>query len=117
MEKPSKEKTIEIEVNDGNFEEKVIEQSKKIPVVVDFWAQWCMPCLILSPILEKLVEEYKGKFVLAKCNVDEARNQATKYSVMSIPCIKMFKDGEIVDEFVGAIPEPNVREWLNKNLN
>ena len=105
-----------IDVNDNNFNELVIEQSKKIPVVVDFWASWCMPCLMLGPILEKLAEEYKGNFVLAKLNVDEARLTSQKYGVMSIPSVKMFKDGKVVDEFTGAVPEPVVRSWLDKNL-
>ncbi len=107
---------IKIDVSDDNFEEKVVEQSKKNPVVVDFWAQWCMPCLMITPILEKFVEEHNGKFVLAKVNVDEARGAAQRYGIMSIPSVKMFKDGKVVDEFVGALPEPMVKEWLNKNL-
>ncbi len=111
-----RETELVIEVNDKDFEEKVIGQSTRIPIVVDFWAPWCMPCLMLSPILEKFVKEYKGKFVLVKCNVDEARENATKYAVMSIPSVKMFKNREIVDEFIGAVPEPSVKEWLDKNL-
>ena len=106
----------EIEVNDSNFQEKVIEQSAKIPVVVDFWAQWCMPCLVLSPTLERLAKEYDGKFILAKANVDETKVAAQKYEIMSIPNVKMFKNGKIVDEFVGSLPEPMVKEWLNKNI-
>jgi putative thioredoxin len=106
----------EIEVNDENFQEKVIEQSKKIPVVVDFWASWCMPCLMLSPILEKLAKEYNGKFILAKLNVDENRITSQKYGIMSIPSVKLFKNGKVVDEFVGALPELSVREWLNKSI-
>ena len=104
------------EVNDNDFQEKVIEKSKEIPVVVDFWATWCMPCLMLGPVLEKLAEEYKGKFILAKVNVDVARETAMKYGIMSIPSVKMFKNGEIVDEFIGALPEGRVKEWLEKNL-
>ena len=104
------------EVNDNNFQEKVIEKSKEIPVVVDFWATWCMPCLMLGPVLEKLAEEYKGKFILVKVNVDVARETAMKYGIMSIPSVKMFKNGEIVDEFIGALPEGRVKEWLEKNL-
>jgi len=106
----------EIEVNDENFQEKVIEQSKKIPVVVDFWASWCTPCLMLSPILEKLAKEYNGKFILAKLNVDENRITSQKYGIMSIPSVKLFKNGKVVDEFVGALPELSVREWLNKSI-
>ena len=107
----------EIEVNDNSFNEMVIEQSKKVPIVVDFWATWCMPCLMLSPALEKFAEEYQGKFILAKVNVGEARAVAQKYSIMSIPCVKMFKNGEVTDEFIGAIPEPMVKNWIDKNLN
>ena len=106
-----------INVTDQNFKEKVIEKSKEIPVIVDFWAEWCQPCLMLSPTLEKLAEEYDGKLILVKVNLDKARTISMQYKVMSIPSVKMFKDGKIVDEFVGAIPEPNVKEWIDKNLN
>jgi len=105
-----------IEVGDDDFNESVVEQSKRIPVVVDFWAPWCMPCMILKPVLEKLAKEFEGKFILAKVNVDEARRVATEYGIMSIPNVKLFKDGKVVDEFVGALPESKVREWLKENL-
>ncbi len=111
------EMKTEIEVDDNNFNELVVEQSKKIPVVVDFWATWCMPCLMLSPALEKAAKEYKGKFILAKLNVDEARITSQKYGIMSIPSVKMFKGGKVADEFIGAVPESVVRNWLDKNLN
>jgi len=107
---------MEIEVNDSNFEEKVIKQSEKIPVLVDFWAEWCPPCKRLGPILEKLAEEYNGKFILAKAKTDDARDATQKYGVMSIPNVKLFKNGEIVDEFIGAYPEEDVREFFEKNL-
>ena len=106
---------MEIDVKEDNFNEKVIEKSKEIPVVVDFWASWCPPCLMISPVLEKLTKEY-NKFILAKANVDENRGIAQKYRVTSIPSIKMFKNGEIVAEFIGAIPEEQIRDWLDKNL-
>ncbi len=106
----------EIEVNDSNFEGEVIEKSREIPVVVDFWAQWCRPCLMLGPILEKLANENGRKFVLAKVNVDGAQVTSQKYGIMSIPNVKLFKDGKIVDEFLGAYPEDFVRGWLDKNL-
>ena len=107
---------VEIAINDGNFQEGVMQQSEKVPVVVDFWSQWCMPCLALGPILEKLVKEYNGKFILAKVNVNEARATSQAYGIMSIPAVKMFRKGKVVDEFVGVLPEPAVREWLDKNL-
>lgn len=107
---------IEIEVNDENFEKQVIEKSKEIPIVVDFWAEWCMPCNMLGPILEKLAKEYDGKFVLAKADVDNTGTIAQKYRIMSIPAVKIFKNGKIVDEFVGALPEEQIKEWIDKNL-
>ncbi len=106
-----------IEVNDNNFEKEVIERSKTVPVVVDYWAVWCAPCLMIGPVLEKLAEEYNGKFVLAKLNVDENPVTSQKYGIMSIPSVKMFKDGKIVDEFVGAMPEPMIKQWVDKNVN
>jgi len=106
-----------IDVTDESFDENVIEQSNKVPVVVDFWASWCGPCMMLKPVLEKIAEEYHGKFVLAKLNVEENQEKAGEYGVMSIPSIKMFKNGEIVDEFVGAMPESAIKEWLNNNLD
>ena len=106
----------EIEVKDADFDEKVIEASKNKPIVVDFWAPWCMPCNTLSPVLGKFAKEYQGKFVLAKVNVDEARTASQKYGIMSIPCVKLFKNGEIADEFIGALPESDVKEWFDKNL-
>ena len=117
MEKSKGDKMeVEIEVNDNNFEEKVIEQSKKVPVVVDYWAAWCAPCMMLGPVLEKAAKDFGGKFILAKLNVDENPVTSQKYAVMSIPSVKMFKDGGVADEFVGAMPEPMVKSWLEKNI-
>ncbi len=105
-----------INVTDKDFEEEVIKKSEEIPIVVDFWAKWCMPCHILSPTLEKFAEEYREKFVLVKVDVDQAPKISKQYDIMSIPTVKMFKEGKITDEFVGAVPEPNVRQWLDQNL-
>ncbi|MCK4730487.1 MAG: thioredoxin [Candidatus Aenigmarchaeota archaeon] len=107
---------IKIDVDDSNFEKEVIEKSKEVPVVIDFWATWCAPCLMLGPVLEKFAEEYQGKFILAKVNVDENPQVSQGYNIMSIPSVKMFKGGVIVDEFVGALPELSVKQWLDKNL-
>jgi len=103
-------------VTDLDFKEKVIEKSKEIPIVVDFWAQWCQPCLILGPILKELKEESKNKFILAKINVDMAPEISKYYNVMSIPYVKMFKRGKPIAEFIGALPKEQVKEWINKNL-
>ena len=105
-----------IDVYDNDFEKEVIERSKEIPVVVDYWASWCMPCRILGPVLEKLANEYKGKFLLAKIDVQNNPIISQRYSIMSIPSVKMFKNGKVVDEFLGALPEVQVRNWLNKNI-
>ncbi len=107
---------MEIKVNDSNFEKEVIEKSKEIPVVVDFWAGWCMPCLMLAPVLEKLVKEMGDKFVLVKLNVDENPETSGRFGVSSIPNVKIFKNGELANGFVGALPEESVKQWLDKNL-
>ncbi|MBW2983991.1 thioredoxin [Candidatus Woesearchaeota archaeon] len=106
----------EIKVDDTNFETRVMERSKTVPVIVDFWAEWCMPCRVLGPTLEKLAKEYKGRFVLAKANVGSTKIKANEYSVMSIPNVKLFKNGKVADEFIGALPEAQVKEWLDKNI-
>lgn len=108
--------TIGIEVDDENFQEKVIKRSEHVAIVVDFWASWCKPCLMLAPILEKLAGEYKGKFILARYNIEDNPFFTQKYMVMSIPSVKLFKKGRVVDEFVGVLPEQSVRQWLEKNL-
>ncbi len=105
---------IKIEVNDGNFEEKVIKQSGTVLVVVDFWAEWCMPCQMIGPVLEKIAEEYRGKLVLAKIEVDKSPKISQMYGISSIPAVKIFRDGKVVDEFVGALPESQVREYFDK---
>jgi len=104
-----------IDVSDSDFDKQIIEKSKKIPVVVDFWASWCGPCRTLGPVLEDLSKEYKGKFLLAKVNVEENQSKPQEYQVMSIPAVKLFKDGKVVDEFVGSIPESQIKAWLDKN--
>lgn len=107
---------MEIDVTDANFETEVIEKSKTTPVLVDFWASWCGPCVTLKPTLQKIAGEYDGKFILAKAATDENADAASKFGVMSIPAVKLFKDGEVVDEFVGAQPEATIKQWLDQKL-
>ena len=105
-----------MDITDENFETEVIEKSKTTPIVVDFWAPWCGPCRMLSPTLEKLEKEYNGKFILTKLNVDQYKQKATEYNIMSIPCIKIFKDGKEAEGFIGALPEEGVRQIIDKAL-
>ena len=100
------------DVDAGNFQQIVLEGSKRTPVVMDFWAEWCGPCKILKPILEKLAEEYQGKFILAKINADHNQDLAAQFGVRGIPSVKAVYNGELLEEFSGAIPESAVREFL-----
>jgi putative thioredoxin len=99
-----------------DFNADVIERSYKIPVLVDFWAEWCGPCRVLGPVLERLAEQAKDRWVLAKLNTELHPDIAMQYGVQGIPNVKLFVDGEIVDEFVGAMPEEMIVQWLRKVL-
>jgi putative thioredoxin len=103
-------------VTQTDFQNIVLEGSLRVPVLVDFWADWCGPCHMLMPILAKLVEEYQGQILLAKVNSDEQQALALQYGVRSLPTVKIFKNGNIVDEFMGAQPESVIRQLLEKHV-
>jgi putative thioredoxin len=107
---------MSIDVTDATFPTEVVERSRSVPVVVDLWAEWCGPCKQLGPILEKVVDETQGKVVLAKVDVDSNRQVSDAFQVQGIPAVYALKDGKVVDGFVGAQPEANVREFVARLL-
>jgi putative thioredoxin len=103
-----------MDVTTDTFEQDVLERSATVPVVVDFWADWCEPCKTLTPMLEQAVEEREGRVVLAKVDTDANQELAERYSVRGIPNVKAFRNGQVVDEFTGALPAPAVAEFLDR---
>ncbi len=103
---------MSIDVTDATFPIEVVERSKQVPVVVDLWADWCGPCKQLGPILEKVIDETGGKVVLAKVDVDANRQVASAFQAQSIPAVYALKDGKVIDGFIGAQPEANVRQFV-----
>lgn len=103
-----------LEVNDTNFDETVIKSEK--PVLVDFWAEWCGPCRMIAPMIDEISHDFDGKALVVKCDVDNSPNIAMKYSIRNIPTVLFFKNGEIADKQVGAVPKNTFVNKLNALL-
>lgn len=103
-----------IELTDDTFEDEVLKSNK--PVIVDFWAPWCSPCRLVSPVVEELAADYPDKLKVGKLNVDDNSKVASQYGIMSIPSILFFKDGKLVDQVIGAVPKSYLKEKVDKIL-
>ena len=103
-----------LSVSDSDFQKEVLESN--IPVVVDFWAPWCGPCQIVSPIIEELAGDYAGKVKFAKLNTDESQEIAVKYGIMGIPTLKIFKDGKEINSMSGAAPKDYLKDFIDKAI-
>ncbi|MBI3837805.1 MAG: tetratricopeptide repeat protein [Planctomycetia bacterium] len=117
MSAPSEKSPWILEATDEPaFQRDAVERSREVLVVVDFWAQWCQPCRMLGPILEKLAQEYAGKFLLVKTDTDKLPNIAAGFGVQSIPAVYAMRDGQLLDFFVGLLPEGQIRDWIDRLL-
>ena len=103
-----------LEFTDGNFEAEVLNSDK--PVLVDFWAEWCGPCRMIGPVVEEMAGEYEGKAKIGKVNVDTNPDISVKYGIRSIPALLIFKNGEVVDQIVGAVPKPHLTKQLDAQI-
>ncbi|MEW6137652.1 MAG: thioredoxin [Thermodesulfobacteriota bacterium] len=103
---------IYVNVTDSSFEDEILKST--IPTLVDFWAAWCGPCRTVGPIVEELATEYEGRVKVAKLNVDDNKQTPTRYGVRGIPTLMLFKDGQVVDQIVGAVPKNRIKELLDK---
>ena len=105
-----------VDVTRADFASRVLESSRQRPVLVDFWAAWCGPCQMLMPVLARVANDYGGRFHLAKVNTDAERELATEYGIRSLPTVKLFRNGTVVDEFLGVQPEPAIRALIDRHL-
>jgi thioredoxin 1 len=104
-----------MEINEKNFEDEVLKSD--LPVLVDFWAPWCGPCQMLTPILEDVANDYEGKIRVVKVNIQENENLASQYGIMAIPNLKIFKNGQVIDEIIGLQPKEAIGEKIEAVLN
>ncbi len=102
---------MSINLTDSNFESEVLRS--ELPVLVDFWAEWCMPCQMLSPVIEEIAQQYQGKLKVCKLNVDQAPQIAAKYQIMGIPTLILFKDGQAKEKIVGVVPKEKIEEKIS----
>lgn len=103
-------------VTDSDFDAEVLSASKTQPVLVDFWAQWCRPCLMLAPTVAEIAAEYAGKLKVVKMNIDESMNSPSRYNVRSIPTLIIFKGGQVADQIVGALPKDQITKVLARHI-
>ncbi|MBW2056482.1 MAG: thioredoxin [Deltaproteobacteria bacterium] len=108
------EEEVQLHITDGDFEREILKSD--IPALVDFWAPWCGPCHMVAPAVEAVAKKYKGRLKVAKMNVDENRSTPGRYGIMSIPTLIVFKDGKIVEQIVGAVPQSRLEEAVEKAL-
>lgn len=101
---------------DGNFEAEVLTASNNQPVMVDFWAEWCRPCHMLAPTVAEIAQDYAGKLKVMKLNVDEAMNSASRYNIRGIPTLLVFKNGQVVEQIVGALPKEQITKALDRHV-
>jgi len=103
-----------LEINDNNFQQEVLQSDQ--PVLVDFWAPWCGPCKMLAPVIDEVADALAGKAKVGKLNTDESPSTATSYGINAIPTVLLFKDGEVVDRFMGIVPKEKLIEAVNQHL-
>jgi thioredoxin 1 len=106
---------LEVHLTDDNFHKEVIES--KVPCLVDFWAEWCGPCRMIAPAVAEIAKQYQGKIKVGKVNVDEASQVSSDYGIMSIPTLALFKDGDLVDKIVGAVPKAQVEGFIKSHIS
>jgi thioredoxin 1 len=106
---------MEVRLDDSNFKKEVLDSD--IPVLVDFWAEWCYPCRMVAPAVEEIAKEYQGKLKVCKVNVDEARQTAANYGIMSIPTISVFKGGKVMEQIVGAVPKAALEKKIKPYIS